>query len=221
MSLQELESQLADARQRIAEIGKRISLKDQNWRREYESANESALNLEREIAEIKGEEYAVPIGFPVNWDTGAPLPYLLRNEHKAFLTFYLYDPDPNWDGTYVNVLDPGDGSEASLALVEFLHCISAKLGSPNDEVLGGHPLDGRGLDAYTAQKVVNSRWIKEIEQINSVHAFYTPEAWRDLNHYVFWFHDTTFECIAESYKVELFRGSMKELLAVVCERLVV
>lgn len=75
--------------------------------------------------------------------------------------------------------------------------VSAKLGSPNDEVFHGHPLAGKGLEGYTAQLVRNSRWLSELQQINSVHAGYRPEAWQKRNHYVFWFHDTTFECIAE------------------------
>jgi hypothetical protein len=87
------------------------------------------------------------------------------------------------------------------------------------EVFHGHPLYGKGLDGYTAQRVVNSRWVAELEAINSVHRGYEPARWRKLNHYVFWFHDTTFECVAESFKVELYRASMADLLARVCGRL--
>jgi hypothetical protein len=50
--------------------------------------------------------YAVPIEFPVHWDTGAPLPYLLQNDYRTFLAFFLHTVDPNWDGTYVNVRNP-------------------------------------------------------------------------------------------------------------------
>ena len=82
-------------------------------------------------------------------------------------------------------------------------CVSAKLGDPNDEVFSGHPLQGKGLEAYAAQRVVNSRWLKEIETINSVHPQYRPAMWRDLQHFIFWFHDSTFECLARSFKVEV------------------
>jgi hypothetical protein len=174
---------------------------------------------ERELACAKGEEYAVPLDFPVKWDIGAPLPHVLQNDNRTFLTFYVHEPDPNWHGTYVTLKDPGDGSVESLALVEFIGCHSAKLGTPNDEVLNGHPLYGKGLVSYTAQMVENSRWLAELEGINKVHPCYKPAHWRDAKHYVFWFHDTTFECVADSYKVELFRGSMAELLTSVCERL--
>ncbi len=153
----------------------------------------------------KNEEYAIPLDFPVRWDIGAPLPHVIQNDYKTFLAFYLRVPDPGRDGTYIIVKDPGDGSAESLALVEFFRCVSSRLGTPNDEVLNGHPLFGKGLDGYTAQKVENSRWIAELEAINKVHRCYAPDRWRDLNHYVFWFHDSTFECVAESYKVELMK----------------
>src|SRR5262249_28882577 len=160
---------------------------------EFWEADHAVLHLERELAEAKGEEHAVPLDFPFQWDTGAPLPYLLQNDNRCFLTFYVHEPDPDWDGTYVTVKDPGDQSVESLALVEFVGCMSAKLGSPNDEVFSGHSLHGKGLDSYTAQRVVHSRWLAELESINKVHACYNPARWKALNHYVFWFHDSTFE----------------------------
>lgn len=220
MSIQEIERQLRAARERWGEISKRLSLEDTLWSPEFDAAGETVLRLERELAASKGEEYAVPVDFSVKWDTGAPLPHVLQNDYRTFLTFYVNEPDPAWDGTYVTVKDPGDRSVQSLALVEFLGCISARLGSPNDEVLNGHPLYGKGLASYTAQRVVNSRWLAELEAINKVHRGYDPDYWRNKKHYILWFHDTTFECVAESYKVELFRESMADLLAKVCQRLV-
>jgi hypothetical protein len=155
----------------------------------------------------------------VRWDAGAPLPHLLRNDHRCLLTFYVREPDPAWDGTSVTMKDPGSGQAESLALVEFAGCVSARLGSPNDEVFGGHPLSGKGLDGYTAQEVLNSRWLAELEAINSVHRCYDPARWRRRHHYVLWFHDTTFECVAESFQVERYRESMADLLARACRRL--
>jgi len=155
----------------------------------------------------------------VRWCTGAPLPHLIANDYKTLLVFLVDRPDPKWDGSYVTIKSPADRDVESLALVEFIRCASAKLGNPNDEVLSGHPLDGKGLDPYTPQIVRNSRWLAELERINSVHRQYNPERWRKLNHYVFWFHDTTFECVAESYKLELFEESVFNLLARVCQRM--
>ena len=220
MNVVEIEQRLAAAQERLERAAQALAPKHKGgeWE-EFHAAHEAVMRLERELAAVKGEEHAVPLEFPVRWDVGAPLPHLVVNDYRAFLTFYVREPNPDWDGSYVTVKDPGDGSVESLALVEFFGCCAAKLGSPNDEVFDGHPLSGKGLEGYTAQRVVNSRWLAELEAINSVHACYDPSRWRKRNHYVLWFHDTTFECVAESFTVELFRESMAELLARVCQRL--
>jgi hypothetical protein len=217
----EITTRLADAQRRLERAIKALAPKHEGgeWE-EYNASAAAVLKLERELAAAKGEEHAVPLDFPVRWDIGAPLPQVVHNDYKTFLTFYVCEPDPNWDGSDVTVKDPGDGSVESLALVEFLGCASARLGSPNDEVFKGHPLSGKGLNCYTAQRVVNSKWLAELEAINSVHRRYDPARWRILNHYVFWFHDSTFECVAESFTVELFRESVADLLTRVCQRLV-
>jgi hypothetical protein len=169
-------------------------------------ARAKLLEAERALAAARNEEYAEPIDFPVQWDVGAPMPHVVMNDYRCFLAFYLHEPE-------------SEASE-SLALVEFERCISAKLGAPNDEVLKGHPLYGRGADWYTAQRVRNSRWLAEIEKISSVHSQYRPETWRSLTHFIFWFHDTTFECIANSFKIERRSTSMPELLAEMTRRVV-
>lgn len=220
MSTDEIEKRLQDARARLGRASKTLAPRHKGgeWE-EFIAADEAVLTLERELAAAKGEEHSVPLDFPVRWDTGAPLPHLIRNDHKTFLTFSARVPDTDWAGHPVTSKNPGDRSVESLALVEFFRCLSAKLGSPNDEVLEGHPLSGKGLNGYTAQRVVNSRWLAEIEAVNRVHRGYDPTLWRTLNHYIFWFHDTTFECVAKSFTVEVYQESLADLLARVCKRL--
>lgn len=140
------------------------------------------------------------------------MPFLLCNDYRAFLTFYVNEPDPNWDGTYVKVVNPSSELEVALCLVSFKRCLSAKLGHPNEDVQSGHPLGGRGLEGYTAQIVKNSPWLAEVSRTNSVHQYNDPERWKNLNHYIFWFHDSTFECLAEGYDVEVTSETMTELL---------
>jgi hypothetical protein len=93
------------------------------------------------------------------------------------------------------------------------------MGTPNDEVLHGHPLDGRGLHVYGAFSVENSCWIKELEAINSVHSQYSPDAWKGVKHFILCFHDSTFECVARGFKVEKWKASLPSMLAEVCRRL--
>jgi hypothetical protein len=216
-----IEGRFLVAKERFARAMRALAPKHQSgeWE-QYHAAKQELLGLERQMAAARNEQYAEPIEFPVKWDTGAPLPHLLVNDYRAFLAFLISEPDPAWDGTYCTVKDPTSGQVESLALVEFEHCHSAKLGSPNDEVFNGHPLYGKGMEPYSAQRVVNSEWLREMERINSVHSRYRPDSWRGLNHYVFWFHDTTFECVAESFRVETFRESMKSMLNRMVERLI-
>jgi len=217
----DLEDQLraAKARRDTAATAVRAKHGGGEWA-EYRAAHAALLVAERELAASRNEEHAVPLEFPVRWDTGAPMPQLLVNDHRAFVSFLVRKADPSWDGSYATMKDPASAEKQSLALVEFKRCSSAKLGAPNDEVFHGHPLAGKGLDSYTAQLVRNSRWLAELQQTNSVHTGYRPEAWAKRNHYILWFHDNTFECIAESFEVELHECSMQELLAKACRRLV-
>lgn len=221
MSVHEIEQRLVTANERFERATKALQARWQAGEQaEYWAAHGAVLVLERELAAAKGEEHAVPLDFPVKWDAGAPLPHLLCNDYKALLAFILREDKPGWDGSSVELVSPADQKTRPLALVEFMPCTAAKLGAPNDEVFHGHALQGRGLDGYTAQKVVNSRWLAEIEGINKVHHCYRPEPWWEKNHYIFWFHDTTFECIAKSFKVEVYQESMAAMLTRMCQRLV-
>jgi hypothetical protein len=217
-TIHQLERELQKAKERLSTALRALAPKHKGgeWE-EYHAANQQVLGLERQIAAIKREEYAESLEFPVRWDVGAPMPHLLVNDYRALLCFLLNEPDPNWDGSYVNVVSVSETN--SLALVEFKGCLAAKLGVPNDEVFHGHPLEGKGMEPYRAQLVMNSCWIRELETINSVHQSYNPKHWNDLNHYVFWFHDSTFECVAKSFAVDTYRESMTALLIRMVERL--
>ena len=219
--IQNLERLLNIAKERFRKATAALAPKHKGgeWE-EYRAASKELLSLERNVAAANGEEYAEPCGFPLKWDSGAPMPHLMVNDNRALLAFLLSEPDPSWDGSYVTIKSPADEQPEPLGLVEFKLCVSAKLGAPNDEVFVGHPLEGKGREAYGAQRVVNSQWLKETEQINSVHPMYRPNNWRNLNHFIFWFHDSTFECIAESYKVETHQTNMKVLLNMMIERLI-
>jgi hypothetical protein len=90
---------------------------------------------------------------------------------------------------------------------------------PNDEAFHGHPLMGRGLHAYGAFRVVNSPWIAELASINAVHERDDPQLWSGLTHYLLGFHDSTFECFAAGFNVDVRRGSIVETLKELCGRL--
>ncbi len=220
MDLALLEQELVNAQERFRAACEAMASKHQGdeWE-EYRLADAALLEAERDLAGAKAEEHAVPSDFPVSWDVGAPCPVLVTNDHSVFLMFFVRRFDPKWDGTYVTVQDPSNANAQPMALVEFQRCVSTKFGDPNDEVLEGHPLYGKGLDSYTAQIVRNSKWLVELESINKVHSMYNPDRWRNLNHFVFWFHDNTFECVAEKYDVEVYNETLKEILVRVYDRM--
>jgi hypothetical protein len=203
MSISELETALQKALERQEKALKALAPKHKGGEQEeYSSAFEAVLQAERALAAAKGEEYAVAIDFPVSWCTGAPLPHLLQSDNRTFLVFFLPNTDPDWDGSWVNVRNPNSPVAEKLAVVEFERCACTKMGTPNDEVFHGHPLHGKGLAGYRALAVENSSWLKELEAINAVHSCYDPKSWRELKHYILPFHDSTFECVARSFKVE-------------------
>jgi hypothetical protein len=220
MDIPQLETVLREAQERASKAVEALAPKHRGGEvEEFMASRAAVLQAERNLAAAKGEQYAVPIEFPVSWEPGAPLPFLLQNDYRTFLTFLVRDNDPNWDGSYVSVRDPNNLSER-LAVVEFERCVSTKMGTPNEEVLHGHPLNGKGLAGYGAMLVQNSVWLKELAAINAVHERYKPEVWSDLKHYILPFHDSTFECVARGFKVETVQMPLSELLSEICKRLV-
>jgi len=159
------------------------------------------------------------VEFPVAWDVGAPLPHLLENDDRTFLVFLLREINPNWNGI-PEIRYAGSTQAQKLAVVEVQGCVCTKMGGPNDEVWGGHPLYGKGFEGDRALAVENSNWAKELEAINSVHRGYKPEFWRGLRHYILPFHDSMFECVARGFKVETRETNIPELLSEICQRLV-
>jgi len=195
-----------------------VSAGDAGWTA-YHGAYREQVDAERRLAELRGEEYAIEIDLGWAWDAGAPLPHLLASERKVYIVCYLREPVPGWDGTWVQVVDPAAEGAVPLGVVEFMGVHSVKFGGPTDEVIQGHPLSGKGLASYSAHRVVNSRWITQEEQINSVHPMHRG-GWHDsLNHYLFCFHDSTLECLATDVAGQQRIASLRDLLHELADRL--
>lgn len=142
---------------------------------------------------------------------GAPCPMICAGEHALFLSYYLEDVPADWDGTAARLLSESEGDEPC-ALVKFERPYAHMFGPPNDEAFEGHPLSARGLCPYTVFEVQASSWLRALERMNSVHPYHKPERFAKYKHFVFAFHDTTFECIAESFMLTLHRGSVRSVL---------
>lgn len=142
---------------------------------------------------------------------GAPCPFVLSDEYTRLLAYIVERVDPNWDGTHVRMMG-SETSDETIALIRFTRCRAFMFGSPNDEAFQGHPLASRGLLPHSASEVTHSSWIRKLERMNSVHSRHMPEYFADYRHFIFAFHDSTFECVAKDFTVTLHNGTMTSLL---------
>jgi hypothetical protein len=149
---------------------------------------------------------------------GAPLPIVLSCEHITVIAFYLNDTSDGWDGVSVRVITSDTAGEP-LAIVRFSICYSSTFGPPNDEAFSGHPLASRGLKPYGAFVIENSSWIRGLERMNAVHPYHKPERFWTRKHYIFTFHDSTFECVADGYSVEVHESSLSAAMPRMLEHL--
>lgn len=142
---------------------------------------------------------------------GAPLPIILSDEHTILLAYLLENMPENWDGSTIKIVDY-ETQDEPLAIVKFNRYASFMFGNPNDEAFSGHPLFERGLQPYAVFEIENSSWLRNLEKMNSVHPYHKPENFQKYKHFVFAFHDSTFECVAESFDISIHEGSLKSAL---------
>lgn len=161
---------------------------------------------------ITVNEYAREIDLGVVRDTGAPLPFLMANGHNVAVIARMPTRDPDWDGTYVTVVDPGSGATEHLAVIRFQGQYEVRFGGLNDEALRGHPLWDKGLRPYAAHEVINSSWIAEAERRNSVHPYHHGGWHKELTHYILCFHDETLECLAKGIQITTHVSSFRDLV---------
>lgn len=143
---------------------------------------------------VDGKDIVKPnTNFPQS-SVGAPIPIILSNEHITTIAYYVQEDFELY----------GDEDER-IAIVKFNMCHAYMFGPPNDEAFSGHPLASRGLKPYSSYIIENSSWINTLEKMNSVHPYHSPELFKDCNHFILSFHDSTFECIATNYEYEIIK----------------
>jgi hypothetical protein len=141
----------------------------------------------------------------------APRPVLLSGL-RTFVAFYLSGRDPLSGGPGAGESEPHP--DHGIGIVEFKMVTSVKIGSPNDEVLHGHPLWGSGLEFYAAHEVKNSSWLAELREVNRVHGSFDESRWTGTRHFILTFHDETLECLAKWTATRTAPGAtMPEVLA--------
>lgn len=149
---------------------------------------------------------------------GSPRPVVISDEYVLLLAYAVEDA-PSFEPGHI--LTDADMVKFAphTALIEFQRYTSFNFGYPGDETLHGHRLNDRGLTAYSAFEVQRSSWIRELDRIDSVHPFYEPGRFDSKHHYIFTFHDSTFECVALGYQVTEYRKALGDLVIMMTERL--
>lgn len=114
---------------------------------------------------------------------GASSPFIIANDYSILLA---YEASPHGE---------------QYAVLKFILPYAHYFGSPNDESFEGHPLAQRGLLRYGVFEVRNSSWIRALERMNRVHPKHDARRFDERRHFIFTFHDSTFECVAGSLVV--------------------
>lgn len=139
-----------------------------------------------------------------------PSPMVVAGVHHIRLAYYLQNASGGLDGAGSRTAEKTIGEP--VGLVEFSRTYAHMFGPPNADAFRGHPLAERGLEPYGVYEIWESSWLRRLVRMNAVHPAHRPEQFAAYHHFVFAFHDTTFECIARSYKSSVHTGSVAEVL---------
>jgi hypothetical protein len=137
----------------------------------------------------------------VGWDAepNAPMPTLEVFKHSAMvrLSFYL------------NSFIHDDVDEEDKGILEFINCYKYRIGFTNDEGFysGQCRFSKTGVEWGNFYNIESSSWRKGFPNDEKI-VDSKLENSTNLNHYLFYFRDETFECIAESYKFYIVRNDV-------------
>jgi hypothetical protein len=131
----------------------------------------------------------------------------MSDEHSLLLAYMVAESDDMFVSSVklMTVNSPG-----YVALVEFVRPYAHMFGPPNDETFAGHPLVERGLSPYGVFEVYDSSWLRQLTGLGKPRQIWKP--YDDLHHFIFSFHDSTFECVAKSLAVNLREGSLRDVM---------
>ena len=192
----ELEAAIAAARAHVDDMNERGTRAGSGITNEIRIAGYEALaNAQRALAAARGEQYAIELDLGFKPEAAVSGAALIQSEYSAVLMF---------------------NTTKGRAVATLAGCSVTKFGYPNDEALAGHPLYDHGLSAYGVFEVLNSEWIELTVRQNQV-SF--PETRKGTGrHFIFTFHDSTFECIASGLSTSLETGSDEKTTADVVRR---
>ena len=165
------------------------------------SGNSIGLNEEQIVPCYMNREIGERMKFiklNINWDAepNAPMPILEIPGigDSIRVSFYL------------NSFIHDDVDEEDKGILEFINCYKYRLGATNDEGFyrGKCRFSKTGIEWGNFYMIEESNWKSDFpcdEKIINKNLLCNPQ----LNHYLFYFRDETFECIAESYKFHVLK----------------
>jgi hypothetical protein len=138
-------------------------------------------------------------------DFGAPLPFVVAREGKLLLAYYGdFEQNHRSDAPLV----VNQGTVGSIVVVSFRRPLSYFSVPLSNETLDAHPLAFRGLTRNGVYRVEKSSWIRRLLAAQLVHRRALPETFQNSIHFVFVFHDSIFECVADSFEHWIAEGAM-------------
>jgi hypothetical protein len=144
-------------------------------------------------------------------EAGSPLPRVWASDACTRLEYDLRCSPPSLSDNLDEAVRQAEAWSAQLdgavVSVIFEHAYCHYFGPPSEETIRGHPLAARGLRSYGVFEVTNSSWVRAFERFNSIHPYHEEvrERYKLLKHFIFAFHDSTFECIARAAAFKVIR----------------
>jgi hypothetical protein len=157
------------------------------------------------------EERVVELHLGVTPEAAISGAVLVQTERSTFLTFNAMKK--------TNRLSPSGRyyrENAGTAVVEFTFCTVTKFGYPNDEAWDSIPRT-KGL-SYGIFEVENSEWKLQLSQLNR-HSFPNTKEWSG-RHFLFLFHDSSFECIAKDMNLDIMTEPYAEVFQKITNRII-
>ncbi len=89
------------------------------------------------------------------------------------------------------------------AKLSFKSYLIFKYGYPNEEIYMHYDYYTQGsMHKYCLYEILNSSWVKELNEMNKVHQRHTNELFKSDRHFIILFQDEVFECIANGFSIE-------------------
>jgi len=158
---------------------------------------------QRALAAARGEEYAASLNLGFVPEAAVSEPVFFETERASLLSFSAVREAP-----------ASLRGDAGYGLVEIVGCVATSFSSW-DEEWQRDPLHSKGLSGYGAFEIVNSGWIRALREHGISGSLGAGPMHR---HFLFRFHDSTFQCIASDLRGTTIPRPFENVLAEVRKR---